>query len=284
MFLRFVRDGLLSGFAARLLSLPLFGEEALECDAGGLLLGLLFGGSFGLGKGAGAPVAVGDADLDPEELLVIGAALGGEDVLRLACSGGLEMLLEGGLVVADGPGEGVACGEGAVEVGDGGLDNVALDEGARGVEPAVEVERGDDGLESVGEECRLLATTALLFATAEAKQGSKADALGNVAEVAAADEGGAKACEFALAGVGEALIEAFGDDETQHGVADELKLLVIAGRGGGSFGVGLVGQRAVGEGECEELGLAEAMVEEGRERVARRSSCGLSTAGCHATL
>jgi hypothetical protein len=129
-----------------------------------------------------------------------------------------------------------------VKVGQRGLDDVALDEGARGVESAVEVESGDDGLECVGEERGLLAASALLFSAAEAEQGSEVDALGDVAEMAAADEGGAEAGELALAGVGEAAEEAFGYDEAEDSVADELQLLVVTGGGGGSVGVGLVGE------------------------------------------
>ncbi len=83
-------------------------EEALEGEAGGLLLGLFFGGAFGFGEGAGASVFVVDADFDAEALLVVGAALVGEDVVGLAGAGGLEVLLQGGFVVADGSAEGVA--------------------------------------------------------------------------------------------------------------------------------------------------------------------------------
>ena len=53
----------------------------------------------------------------------------------------------------------------------------------------------------------------------------------HVAEVAAADDGGAEAGELALAGVGEAAIEGFGDDQAEDGVAEELELLVVGARG-----------------------------------------------------
>jgi hypothetical protein len=202
--------------------LLLFRDEAFEGDSRGLLLGLFLGGSFGLGEGPMTSLAVGDSNLDAEELLVVGAALRGEDVLGLAGSGGLEVLLECGLVVADGSGEGVSRREGSMEVGDGGLDDVALDEGAGGFETAVDVQSGYDGFEGVGEESGLLAATALFFAAAEAEHGTEADALGDAAEVTAADEGGAEAGEFALAGVGEAAIEAFRYGEAEDGVADEL--------------------------------------------------------------
>ena len=132
---------------------------------------------------------------------MVGTALRGEDVLGLAGSGGLEVLLEGGLVVADGSAEGLGGCQGAVKIGQRGLDDVVFDEGAGGVESAVEVESGDDGFEGVGEESGLLAASALLFSAAEAKVRPKVDALGDVAEMTAADEGGAEAGQLALAGV-----------------------------------------------------------------------------------
>ena len=274
-----MRDGVLLGFGAGLL---LFSKKSFEGDAGGLLLGLLLGGAFGFSEGACTSVAIGDTYFDAEELLMVGATLCGEDVLWLACSRGLQVLLEGGLVIADGSGEGVAGREGTVEVGHRWLDDVALDEGASGVETAVEVKSSDDGFESVGEQRGLLTTAALLFAAAEAKHGSEADAFGDVAEVTAADERGTEAGKFALACVWESAVEAVGDRETEDGVADELQLLVVGGGSRGSVGVGLVGEGAVSEGEGKELGTPEAVVEECRERLARCSSCGLSTARWHA--
>jgi len=246
-----------------------FSKKLFESDAGGFLLCLLLGGALGLGQSACASVTVGDADFDTEELLMVRATLGGEDVLRLACSCGLEILLEGGLVVADGSGEGVACREGTVQIRDGGLDDVPLDEGAGSVQAAIEVEGGDYGFECIGEKGWLLAASTLFFSAAEPEHGSEADALSYLAEVAAADERGAEAGEFALAGVRELTVEAVGDCKAKDGVADELKLLIVGGGCGGSFGVGLVGQGTMGEGELQELGTAEVVVEEGRERLAR---------------
>jgi hypothetical protein len=103
-------ERLLLGLGAGLL---LFGHEAFECDTCSVLLGLLLGGAFGFGEGAGASVAIGNADFDAEELLMIGAALSGEHVLGLACSSGLKVFLESGLVVANGSGEGVAGAQGS---------------------------------------------------------------------------------------------------------------------------------------------------------------------------
>ncbi len=160
-----------------------------------------------------------------------------------------------------------------MEIGQGGLDDVFFDEGAGGVEAAVEVEGGDDGFEGVGEQGGLSAASALLFAAAEAQERAEVDAGGDFAEMAAADEGGAEAGEFALARGREAAEEGFGDGEAEDSVADELKLLVVGGGVGERLGVGLVGEGAMGEGPGEELGPLEAMIEERTQGRRSPSDC-----------
>jgi hypothetical protein len=76
---------------------------------------------------------------------------------------------------------------------------VLFDERAGGVEAAIEVEGGDDGFEGVGEQGGFVAAAALFFATAETEVGAQIDAGGDLAEMTAADEGGAKAGQLALA-------------------------------------------------------------------------------------
>jgi hypothetical protein len=53
------------------------GEQALKGEAGGVLLGLLLSGSFGLGEGAGTTHFIFDANFDAEALLMVGTALVG---------------------------------------------------------------------------------------------------------------------------------------------------------------------------------------------------------------
>ena len=131
---------------------------------------------------------------------MVGAALIGEDVVGLAGAGGLKVLLESGFVVADGAAEGFAAVKGEVEVGKGRFDDVLFDEGAGGREATIEIEGGDDGFESVGEERGLFAAAALLFAAAEEEERAEVDAGAYFAKVAATDEGGAETGEFPLAG------------------------------------------------------------------------------------
>jgi hypothetical protein len=238
------------------------GEEAFDGEARGFLLGFLLGGAFRFAEGSEPAVFVADADFDAETLLMVGAALSDEGVVGLTEAGGLEVLLEGGFVVADGSAEGGAGFESEVEAGQRGLDDVLVDEGAGGVEAAIEIERGDDGFEGVGEERGFTAASALLFSAAEKKKRAELDAGGDLAEMAAADQGGAETGELAFAGVGETEEKGFGDGQTENGVAYELKLLVVGGWVLEGFGFGLVGEGTVSESPGEELGTVEAVIEE----------------------
>ena len=142
-----------------------FGEETLKGEAGGVLLGLLLGGSFGFGEGARAALFVVDANFDAEAFLMVGAALCCQDVVRLAGTGSLEPLLKCGFVIADGSAEGFGGLECEVEVREGRLDDVFFDESAGGVEASIEIKCRDDGFEGVGQQGGFSAASALLFST-----------------------------------------------------------------------------------------------------------------------
>lgn len=137
---------------------------------------------------------------------------------------------------------------------------MTLDEGARNLHTAIEIERGDNSFESVGEQGGLLTATALLLAPAQAEHGTEADTQGDASKMAAADKGGAQAGEFTLAGVREAAVEALGDSQSQNSIADELKLLVVGVRVEQGLGAGLVGQRAVGQGQRQQFRVFETVI------------------------
>ena len=61
----------------------------------------------------------------------------------------------------------------------------------------------------------------------------------------------------------------FGDGQPEHGVADELELLVVGAGVGQGLGIGLVGEGAVGEGPGEQFGSLETMVEQTRGGLVR---------------
>jgi hypothetical protein len=117
----------------------------------------------------------------------------------LAGSGGLEVLLQSGFVVADGSAEGVAGLQGNVQIGHGRRDDVLVDKGAGGGKATIEIKRCDDGFQGVGEDGWFLAATALLFSAAEEEMVSEVDAGGYFSEMAAADERGAEAGKLAFA-------------------------------------------------------------------------------------
>src|SRR5260370_18070710 len=117
----------------------LFGEQDFEGDARGILLGLFFGRALRLGEGSRSACAIFDANLASEAVLIVGSALRGKNVLRLPCPGGLEMLLKGGLVVADGSAEGVAGLHGEVEIGQRRLDDALIGEGTGGLEREIAI-------------------------------------------------------------------------------------------------------------------------------------------------
>jgi hypothetical protein len=117
-------------------------------------------------------------------------------------------------------------------MGKRGFDDVFLDESTGCVEASVEVEGGDNGFESVGEESGLSAAAALFLTAAEAEERAEFDAVGYFAEMAAADQRGSETGEFAFARGWETMKEGFGNDKAENGVADKLKLLVIGGRSG----------------------------------------------------
>lgn len=77
------------GLVARIL----FSKKALEGDASSFLLGLFLGGTFGFGERARTSKTVANSNFYAESLLMVGAALGSEHVMRLAGSRRLEVLL-----------------------------------------------------------------------------------------------------------------------------------------------------------------------------------------------
>ena len=79
------------------------------------------------------------------------------------------------------------------------LRNDIIQESTGFAQAAIEIEGGDHGFKGVGEQGGFAAAAALFFAPAEAQVRAEVDARGYLAKVAAADEGGAKAGQLALA-------------------------------------------------------------------------------------
>lgn len=152
----------------------------LQGKVRGGLLSLLFGKAFGFGDGDGVFGIIGkwgkDAYFDPKMLLVVGSGLGGENVAGLALPGRLEVFLESGFVIPDGSRKGIFRAQGGVKGGQRRLDDVPADEGASGLQAAIQKERRDHGFKGVGEDCGFVAASAEIFATAKAEERTEADA------------------------------------------------------------------------------------------------------------
>lgn len=209
-----------SGFS--LVARMLLGKETLEGDASSFLLGLLLGSTFGFGERARTSKTVANSNFYAEAFLMVGTALGGENVMGLAGSSRLEVLLQCGFVVTDGSTKGVARLHGEVEFRNGGLDDVPLNEGTSSSKTTVEVECSDDGFKGVSEQGGFLSTATLLLSATKKEEVSEANARGYITEVTAADKRGAKASQFALTGGGKAAEEGFCNSKTKDGIANKL--------------------------------------------------------------
>ena len=118
--------------------------------------------------------------------------------------------------------------------------------GRRPVEAAAEVDGADHGLDGVGEDRGLVAAAGGLLAAAELDVLAEADAAADLGQRAGVDDRGAQLGQPALGEVGVGAVERLGDDDAEHGVAEELQPLV------GRQAAVLVGVRAVGQGALEQ--------------------------------
>src|SRR6478672_279504 len=201
---------------------------------GGLLLGLL------LGPAGAVPVeALADLDLGGEGLLVVGALVR-DDVL-----GDAEGVLGGELLEA-----GLPVQAGAES---GGVLHQRVEEQvhdlAGGLEPAAEVDRADERLDRVGQDRGLVAPAGGLLAPAELDVPAEVDGAGHLGEGAGVHDRGPQLREAALGEVRVGAEQRVGDDHAEHRVAEELQALV------GRQAAVLVGERPVGQGAVEQLGV-----------------------------
>ena len=118
---------------------------------------------------------------------------------------------------------------------------------------AVEIDRGQAGLEGAGQEPRLVAAPRALLAVAEAEGGTDGQLPRDLLEPCLADELRPPAGQLPLAGLWESLPQERGRDHPGQGVPEELQGLVVPGRLAGA----LVGEGAVGEGVAEDPRIPE---------------------------
>ena len=151
------------------------------------------------------------------------------------------------------------------------------------LEAAAEVDRADHRLDGVGQDRGLVAAAGGLLAAAELDVLAEPDLAGDVGEGAGVDHRGAQLGQPALGQVGVGAVERLGDDDAEHGVAEELQPLV------GRQAAVLVGERAVRQGALEQLGVQDGIPERCAQLVVvgqadRVGSEDLATVGLGAVL
>src|SRR6185295_1683283 len=220
---------------------------ARKGDRGGALLGDLLARSL-----AAAGELAREPAFDHEPLVVIGAQLRGQPVFRERPAAPLGDLLEARLGV-----EGEEMGRAGRPFEHG------ADRRARRLEPAVQVDRAEDGLERVGEQGRLRPASRALLADAELELFAELQALRIGRQDRAAHELGLELREVSFGHAGMALVEPLDGDEREHRVAQELEPFVVL-----LAPLMFVGGGSVGHREVEQLGplelVAEAFLERGK--------------------
>jgi len=198
------------------------------------------------------PLLAAERDRDDEPLVVIGAELLDDLVGRRRLEPRLRGLLEPGLEVVE-----------ALELD--GLDPLReqpVDHRVGGHEAGVEIDRGDDRLERVGEDRWLGPPAGLLFALAEHQPLAEPERAGDLGEPGFADDLRARHAELALAELGIARHQAMADHQIEDGVAEELEPFVILA----ALLLLLVAPARVTQGALEQGAIGELIAEDGFER------------------
>ncbi len=156
---------------------------------------------------------------------MVGTALIGKNVTRLADSCCLQALLQRGLVVADGG----ALGKSLAKFWQSRGDDLALNEGGCGRKTTVEVQRGNDGFKGICEERRLFASATAIFPATQSKMDAKVQRNGHGSKVCAADNRRTKTGQIPFACGGKAAEELLCHDKAQDGIPKKLQLLVVGG-------------------------------------------------------
>ena len=134
-----------------------------------------------------------------------------------------------------------------------------------GLDAAVEIDRRDERLEAVGENRVLLPAAGLLFSAPEQHVAAEIDFFGQPRERRRRDDAGLHLRLVALAVGREPREQQIGDDEAEHGVAEELERLVVDDAAGGV----LVRARSVRQRVLEQAEVAELVVDAFFERAER---------------
>src|SRR5690606_11758297 len=221
---------------------------------GGLLLGFLLGP-----PGAAAERLTAHRHVGAELLAVIGALLL-HPVLGHAQAGSSGQLLQAGLPVQPGAAQ-RSLHQQRLEQ--------PVDHLARGLDPVLQVDRAEHGLQPVGEDARLVPTTGQLFTTAEQQvrpETAFTQVAGDAGQRVHVDHTGPQLRQLPLGEIRVVAVQPVGDHQTEHRVTQELQPLL---RWQATV---LIGVRPVGESKSEKLGVefdAERLEQRSRVRLAR---------------
>ena len=115
--------------------------------------------------------------------------------------------------------------------------------------PCIQVDGADQSLHGVGQDGRLVAATSAELATSQLDHLADRKPSGDRRQTHRAHHFGAQLGQLPLGQIGMAAVQVFGDDDTEHGVTQELQPFV-----GRNLAV-LVGERPMGQRQIEELGI-----------------------------
>ena len=194
--------------------IPVRGTEQGQSLLGRGLLGpalALAGGGDGLGQ---RPDLAGHGKLG----LVRGAGFGDGLIDRDGLLPGLQIFLQARFGVFEN-----AAGVGFFQVG---AVNSA-DKIAAGIKAGVQIDGADNGLKRIGEDGGAPPAAAFELARAQYDLIGQPDLAADLGQFFPLDQGGPEPGQFALARLGETLVQGIGDNKTQQGVAEVFQPFVI---------------------------------------------------------
>ena len=212
----------------------------LQCFSCGLLFGLFFTSAAALTDNIAVKV-----DFNDKVLVVVRTGLADNNILYLLLRILLDDLLQSCLVILEGTGTNSLRG-GSYVLKDKALGTLKA--------AAVEIYSGCDGLEHIRKDTGTVVTAGIYLTVAQTHIVADAKASGELAEGALAYKSRTVLGESALRKLWKIIIKIFGCDETQNGVAQELKTLVAAA-------LMLIGVGGMSQGSYKELLILKAIAD-----------------------
>ena len=142
------------------------------------------------------------------------------------------------------------------------VEHVAENKSARGVGAAIQIHRCDERLQGIHQQGFLGTSAAHFFAAAQFQETADFEPARHAVQVGeGADQLGFLAREIAFVEPGIALHQRFGDEKSQHRIAQKLQLFVIVQRGGRSAIPRFVRQGTVSQRAVQQLRVEKPVVD-----------------------